>query len=139
MHGDYTKWKEQFNAIPVQRLLYVCEIAKLPPHVRSRQGDIDCLSVKSGTSSSLLGLNGQSLQTRSTQLQREILDYFEKKLRSLNGRAPEHPWGYALDEGHGQFLVMWDHWHQNFKHTICEHHFSESPQKLQAMGLWDEG
>ena len=139
MHDDSTKWEERFSAIPVQRLLYVCEIAKLPPRVRSPQGDIECLNAQPGTSSSLSGLDGISLRKRLIQLETEILSYAEEKLRILNGKAPENPWGYALDEGYGQFLVMWDHWQQNLKHTICEHYFSDSPQRFHDLGLWDEG
>lgn len=119
----------RLQSLSLKQLLYLCEISWLPHGMGPGE------DVNPETGAMILQ---QRIQERE-KLSKWILEHTESTYRRIHGQDMELIWVIAMDEGYGDFLVMWDHWHSSLKEFVCGRWAKEPPYKKELhLELWEE-
>ncbi|KAI4276430.1 MAG: hypothetical protein LQ337_002480 [Flavoplaca oasis] len=119
----------RLQSLSLKQLLYLCEISWLPHGM----GPGEYLNPE--TEAMVLQ---QRIQARE-KLSQWILQHTESTYQRIHGQDMELIWVIAMDEGYGDFLVMWDHWHNSLKEVVCGRRAKEPPfKKGMHLELWEE-
>ncbi|KAL8996352.1 MAG: hypothetical protein Q9169_004118 [Polycauliona sp. 2 TL-2023] len=119
----------------LKNLLYLCEMSKLP----------DGLGPGERVPSSLGGKFASTSETDKQRIEERgalsgiILETTNQTYRDIHGYEMELIWVMAMDEGFGDFLVIWDHWRSSLQEVVCGRRSKEPPYKKHFhWELWED-
>ncbi|KAL8648399.1 MAG: hypothetical protein Q9226_006012 [Calogaya cf. arnoldii] len=135
---DPIQRQSKLQTMSLKQLLYLCEISWLPDGLGPGEGvastpeDLD-----SAPGSNSMIDQRQRIEERE-KLSAMILASTKQMYQRIHGCEMELIWVIAMDEGFGDFLVMWDHWRSSLQEVICGRRSKEPPYKKEFLWeLWE--
>ncbi len=121
--------QSRLHSVSLKQLLYLCEMSWLPNGMGPGE-DVD--------SEWRAAIYQERIQARQA-LSKWILEHTESTYRRIHGQDMELIWVNAMDEGYGDFLLMWDHWQNSLKEVVCGTRSKEPPYKREMhLELWED-
>lgn len=121
--------QSRLHSVSLKQLLYLCEMSWLPNGMGPGE-DVD--------SQRRPAIYQERVQARQ-ELSKWILEHTESTYRRIHGQDMGLIWVNAMDEGYGDFLLMWDHWQKSLKEVVCGRRTREPPYKREMyLELWED-
>ena len=119
----------------LKQLFQLCEISWLPDGLGPGEEEIST----AGVGSRSMSANRQQQVEARRALSKLVLQMTGLKYQWIHGQDVEMIWVIAMDEGYQDFLVMWDHWQDSLKETVCGRWAKEPPYKKELhWDLWED-